>query len=140
VEHGGGIVVGDRGHQLVVPAVNAPDALQRQARLAPAAMRAQLGVVVEFDQLGVGLIFFCLGALDLGRQRRAAARDGLAGVVREFAVRVTAEREPSDLACSLVAVGEGERLDPLRRRGRDRRRRRWRTGRRGAGKTGCRCR
>ena len=30
VQHGGGIVVGDRGDRPVVPAVDAPDALQRQ--------------------------------------------------------------------------------------------------------------
>jgi hypothetical protein len=49
VQHGGRIVVGDRDHRPIVPAIDAPDALQRLARFVPGAMRAQFGVVVEFD-------------------------------------------------------------------------------------------
>ena len=121
VQHGRRIVVGDRDHRPLVPAADAADALQRSVRLAPAAMRGQLGVEVEFDQLGVGLNFFLsLDVLGLGRQWRAAVCCGLAAVVREFPragqrhVRVAAERQPSDLAGALVAVGEGERLDASR--------------------------
>src|SRR3974390_2032156 len=85
-------------------------------------MRAQLGVVVELDQLGVGLsCFFRLGALDLRRQQRAAVGDELARIVGPLArpgecqVRVAAERQPPDLAGALSAVCEGEGLYPLRR-------------------------
>ena len=44
VQHGGRLVVGDRGHRPLVPAVDPPDAFQRHARLVPGAKRAQLGV------------------------------------------------------------------------------------------------
>src|SRR5262249_23683244 len=69
---------------------------------------------------GRSWFFFSLGTQHPWRHRRATGRDGLAGVVREFArsgqrhVRVAAEREPFDLARTLIAVGEGERLDALR--------------------------
>jgi hypothetical protein len=58
VQHRGGVIVGDRDHRPVVPAVDAADALQRHTRLMAGAMRGQLGVVVEFFQLGIGLSFF----------------------------------------------------------------------------------
>ena len=83
---------------------------------------SQLGVVSRARPAWRRSCFFSsLDALGLGRERRAAGRDGLAGVVGELArsgqrhVRVAAEREPSDLAGALVAVGEGERLDAFGR-------------------------
>src|SRR5215207_7200919 len=54
--------------------------------------------------------FFGVGALDLRRQRRAAARYGLAGVVRDIArsgqrhVLVSTKLKPGDLARALVTV------------------------------------
>ena len=70
VQHRGRVVIGDRGGGPFVPAVDAADALQRLAYLVAGAERGQLGVVVERDNVGIGLsFFFSLGALDLRRER-----------------------------------------------------------------------
>src|SRR5215813_12286991 len=80
-QHGGGGIVGDRSNRPVVPAIDAPDALQDHVYPVTAPKPDQPLGVVKLDDLGVGLGVFLFNAQD----RRPAAGDGLAGVIRDLA-------------------------------------------------------
>jgi hypothetical protein len=61
-QHRRRIVIGDRGNGAIIPAVGAADAIERRARGVAGAMRDQLGIMVERDDVGVGLAFFSASA------------------------------------------------------------------------------